>query len=236
VRSDLSTNLCQPSPAPKPCTLTLRKVSERGTMNPRERHQPCHRPRPSHRGFRRSGHGEPRAAWNPLSLQRLVGLVEVVKSLVFKAQTHTTPATNLANLASATRLPGRGDPAHRPIRPISPRAREGPVTAAPSVPVGLPIRSVRVGPRFSAKPWAFLSDLRHSASSARLGRHRSRFSARSFGCDNRAECEPVRSVWPGRSARSVGVGEGVGVKTSGFGLGPPPHPRNAERSPRVGNT
>lgn len=121
----------------------------------------------------------------------------------------------------------------RPRRPITPRARVRPVRTAPSVTVGLPIRSVRLGPRLSAMPWAFLSDLRHSARSARLGRHRARFSARSFGCDNRGGGGSVR---PGRSARSVGVGEGVGVKTSGFSLGPPPHARNAERSPRVGHT
>jgi hypothetical protein len=123
-----------------------------------------------------------------------------------------------------------------PFRPSEVRARERPVRTAPSVPVGLPIRSVRVEPRLSAMPWAFLSDLRHSARSARLGRHRARFSARSFGCDNRAECEPVPPVQSGKSVRSVGVGEGVGVKTSGFSLGPPPHARNAERSPRVGHT
>ena len=121
----------------------------------------------------------------------------------------------------------------RPRRPITPRARVRPVRTAPSVRVGLPIRSVRLGPRLSAMPWAFLSDLRHSASSARLGRHRARFSARSFGCDNRVGGGSVR---PGRSARSVGVGEGVGVKTSGFRLDGSPHARNAERSPRVGHT
>lgn len=121
----------------------------------------------------------------------------------------------------------------RPRRPITPRARVRPVRTAPSVRVGLPIRSVRLGPRLSAMPWAFLSDLRHSARSARLGRHRARFSARSFGCDNRAG---GRSVRPGRSARSVGVGEGVGVKTSGLRSDGSPHARNAERSPRVGHT
>lgn len=121
----------------------------------------------------------------------------------------------------------------RPRRPITPRARVRPVRTAPSVRVGLPIRSVRLGPRLSAMPWAFLSDLRHSARSARLGRPRARFSARSFGCDNRAG---GRSVRPGRSARSVGVGEGVGVKTSGLRSDGSPHARNAERSPRVGHT
>jgi hypothetical protein len=124
----------------------------------------------------------------------------------------------------------------RPRRPITPRARVRPVTTSTSVAVGLPIRSVLVEPRLSAMPWVFLSDLRHSARSARLGRHRARFSARSFGCDNRAECEPLPPVQSGKSVRSVGVGEGVGVKTSGFSLGPPPHARNAERSPRVGHT
>jgi hypothetical protein len=149
--------------------------------------------------------------------------------------TPSSPASPAARLR-----PGRGDTGNRPSRPDNPRACERPVTtlrgrrpACPADPQS-PGRMLGRSAHPAESPlWARGSGSSRTSGPVLHERQRRGYAPATdsgpssvFGCDNRAEREPVRPAQSGKSVRRVGVGEGVGEKPSGFGLGPPLNARS----------
>ena len=135
----------------------------------------------------------------------LVDLVEVVKTLRNKAQTHNRLATDSTESLSPDSMPGfsgpRGTPNPAHHAPDNPRAGESTSgNLTPPVGVGAGVPRLRVGTRLPATPGPILSD--HAVATW--------LHPAPFGCDNPPACQPAPSVQPGGDVGDRGVGKKVG--------------------------